>query len=199
MSKSIEYFAAPQSPWTYLGHQRFVALADKHGAQILLKPVDAAKVFAATGGVPVAQRPPSRQAYRLAELTRWSKHLGMPLNLHPTFFPVSGEPGGKLIIAALHAAGSDKALVLLGALGRACWADQKNIADTDTLVAIAGSVGLDGAALLTLSGSDAVAADFARNTEEAIAAEVFGVPWYRIDGEGFWGQDRLDFVERKLG
>jgi len=199
MSKSIEYFAAPQSPWTYLGHQRFVALADKHGAQILLKPVDAAKVFAATGGVPVAQRPPSRQAYRLAELTRWSKHLGMPLNLHPTFFPVSGEPGGKLIIAALHAAGSDKALALLGALGRACWADQKNIADTDTLVAIAGSVGLDGAALLTLSGSDAVAADFTRNTEDAIAAEVFGVPWYRIDGEGFWGQDRLDFVERKLG
>jgi 2-hydroxychromene-2-carboxylate isomerase len=199
MSKSIEYFAAPQSPWTYLGHQRFVALANKHGAQILLKPVDAAKVFAATGGVPVAQRPPSRQAYRLAELTRWSKHLGMPLNLHPTFFPVSGEPGGKLIIAALHAAGSDKALALLGALGRACWADQKNIADADTLAAIAGSVGLDGAALLTLSGSDAVAADFARNTEEAIAAEVFGVPWYRIDGEGFWGQDRLDFVERKLG
>lgn len=198
MSKTVEYFAAPQSPWTYLGHERFVALAKQHGAEILLKPVDAAKVFAATGGVPVAQRPPSRQAYRLAELARWSKHLGMPLNLHPKFFPVSGEPGAKLIIAALHAAGTDQALALLGALGRACWADEKNIADADTLVAIAASVGLDGAAVLSLSGSDAVAADFARNTDEAIAADVFGVPWYRVDGEGFWGQDRLDFVERKL-
>lgn len=198
MSKIIEYFAAPQSPWTYLGHERFVALAKQHSAEILLKPVDAAKVFAATGGVPVAQRPPSRQAYRLAELTRWSKHLGMPLNLHPKFFPVSGEPGGKLIIAALHAAGTEKALALLGALGHACWADEKNIGDADTLVALANSVGLDGAALLGLSGSDAVAADFARNSEEAIAADVFGVPWYRIDGEGFWGQDRLDFVARKL-
>ena len=198
MSKTIEYFAAPQSPWTYLGHERFVALANKHGAEIQLKPVDAAKVFAATGGVPVAQRPPSRQAYRHAELTRWSQHLGMPLNLHPTFFPVSGEPGGKLIIAALHDAGTAKALALLGALGRACWADEKNIADADTLVALANSVGLDGAALLSLSGSEAVAADFARNTEAAIAADVFGVPWYRVDGEGYWGQDRLDFVERKL-
>lgn len=198
MSKTIEYFAAPQSPWTYIGHERFVALAKKHGAEVLLKPVDAAKLFAATGGVPVAQRPPSRQAYRLAELARWSKHLGMPLNLHPKFFPVSGEPGGKLIIAALHAAGTDKALALLGALGRACWADEANIADADTLVAIASGVGLDGAALLALSGSDAVAADFARNTEEAIAADVFGVPWYRVDGEGFWGQDRLEFVERTL-
>ncbi len=198
MTKKVDYFAAPQSPWTYLGNQRFVALANKHGAQILLKPVDAAKVFAATGGVPVAQRPPARQAYRLAELARWSRHLGMPLNLHPKFFPVSGEPGGKLIIAALHSAGTDQALALLGALGRACWAEEKNIGDAETLVALANSVGLDGAALLSLSGSDAVAADFARNTEEAIAAEVFGVPWYRVDGEGYWGQDRLEFVERAL-
>jgi 2-hydroxychromene-2-carboxylate isomerase len=199
MSKTIEYFAAPQSPWTYLGHERLIAIANQYHAKILLKPIDAAKLFAATGGVPVAQRPPSRQAYRLAELARWSKHLGLPLNLHPKFFPVSGEPGGKLVIAALHASGTDKALALLGALHRACWADEKNIADSDTLMALANTVGLDGAALLTLSGSEAVAAEFARNTEEAIAANVFGVPWYRVDGEGYWGQDRLDFVERQLG
>ncbi len=199
MSKTIDYFAAPQSPWTYLGHERFIAIANRHHATILLKPIDAAKVFAATGGVPVAQRPPSRQAYRLAELARWSKHLGLPLNLHPKFFPVSGEPGGKLVIAALYAAGTDQALALLGALHRACWADEKNIADSDTLMALANAVGLDGAALSKLAGSDEVAAEFSRNTDEAIAANVFGVPWYRVDGEGYWGQDRLDFVERHLG
>ncbi len=163
-----------------------------------LKPCDVNKVFSVSGGVPVGQRPPQRQAYRLAELTRWSKHLGMPLNLHPKFFPVNGEPGAKLIIAALHAHGTDKALALLGALGRACWAQEQNIADPDTLVAVANGIGLDGAALLALSGSDAVAADYARNTEDAIAANVFGVPWYRVDDDGFWGQDRLDFVERAL-
>lgn len=198
MGKTVDYFIAPQSPWTYLGHERFVAIARKHGAQVLLKPCDVNKVFAATGGVPVSQRPPQRQAYRLAELTRWSKHLGMPLTLHPKFFPVSGEMAAKLIIAAQHVAGTDKALDLLGALGRACWAEEKNLADADTLLAVANGLGLDGAALLKLAEGDAVAADYARNTDDAIAANVFGVPWYRIDGDGFWGQDRLEFVEQAL-
>ncbi len=198
MGKTVDYFIAPQSPWTYFGHERFVAIAQKQGAQVQLKPCDVNKVFSQSGGVPVGQRPPQRQAYRLAELARWSQHLGMPLNLHPKFFPVNGEPGAKLIIAALHAAGTKQALDLLGALGRACWAEEKNIADADTLVAIANSIGLDGAALIELSAGEAVAADYARNTDEAIAAHVFGVPWYRVDGEGYWGQDRLDFVERAL-
>ncbi len=198
MGKTVDYFIAPQSPWTYLGHERFVAIATRQGAQVQLKPCDVNKVFSVSGGVPVGQRPPQRQAYRLAELTRWSKHLALPLNLHPKFFPVNGEPGAKLIIAALQANGTDQALALLGALGRACWADEQNIADPDTLVAVANGIGLDGKALLAQSASGEVAADYARNTEEAIAANVFGVPWYRVDGEGYWGQDRLDFVERAL-
>ncbi len=198
MGKSVDYFIAPQSPWTYLGHERFVAIAKQHGAQVQLKPCDVNKVFAASGGVPVGQRPPQRQAYRLAELTRWSQFLGMPLTLHPTFFPVSVETAAKMIIAAQQTHGTDPALALLGALGRACWAEEKDLANADTLVAVANSVGLDGAALLALSASDAVAADYARNTDDAIAANVFGVPWYAIDGEGFWGQDRLVFVEQAL-
>jgi 2-hydroxychromene-2-carboxylate isomerase len=198
MAKIVEYFIAPQSPWTYLGHQRFVGILNRHHAQVALKPADVVKVFAASGGVPVAQRPAQRQAYRLAELTRWSQFLEMPLNLHPAFFPVAGDPSSKLIIASLHQSGSDAAMTLLGALGRACWAEEKNIADPDTLVAVANAVGLDGNELLKYADSQAVADELQRNTEEAIAAEVFGVPWYRVDGEGFWGQDRLDFVERAL-
>ncbi len=198
MSKTVEYFLAPQSPWAYLGHPHFMEVVKKTGATVLLKPADVNKIFAASGGVPVGQRPPQRQAYRLDELRRWSAHLQRPLNLHPQFFPVPGDTASKLMIAALHAGGTNKALALAGALGSAVWAEEKNIADADTLVAIANGVGLDGAALLAMTDSDAVAADYARNTEEAIEAKVFGVPWYRVDGEGFWGQDRLDFVERLL-
>ncbi len=198
MSKTVEYFLAPQSPWAYIGHPRFMQVVKNTGATVLLKPADVVKIFAASGGVPVGQRPPQRQAYRLDELRRWSAHLKRPLNLHPKFFPVAGDLANKLMIAALHAGGTDKALALAGALGSAVWANEQNIADTDTLVAIANGVGLDGAAVLKLTDSDAVAADYARNTEEAIEAKVFGVPWYRVDGEGFWGQDRLDFVERLL-
>ncbi len=198
MAKIVEYFVVPQSPWTYLGHQRFIAIVNKHHAQVALKPADMVKVFAASGGVPVAQRPVQRQAYRLDELARWSKFLEIPLTLHPAFFPVAGDPGSKLIIAALHQNGTDAAMALLGALGRACWAEEKNIAEPDTLVAVANAVGLDGSELLNYSGSQAAADELQRNTEEAIAAHVFGVPWYRVNGEGFWGQDRLDFVERAL-
>ena len=198
MSKTVEYFMAPASPWAYLGHQRFVAIAKKHHANIELKPADIAKVFGATGGVPVAQRPVQRQAYRLAELTRWSAYLQMPLNLHPKFFPVSGELASKLIIAAQHTTNADKAMDLAFALGRAVWAEEKNIADADTLASIADGLGLQGAELLQLAAGDAVAADYARHTDDALAAQIFGVPWYRVNGEGYWGQDRLDFVERAL-
>ncbi len=198
MSKTVEYFMAPASPWAYLGHQRFVAIAKKHHANIELKPADIAKVFGATGGVPVAQRPIQRQEYRLAELTRWSKHLQIPLNLHPKFFPVSGELASKLIIAAQQEVSAEAGLSVAFALGRAVWAEEKNIADGDTLVSIANSLGLKGKDLMAHAAIDAVAADYARHTEDALAAHIFGVPWYRVDGEGYWGQDRLDFVERAL-
>lgn len=198
MSKTVEYFMAPASPWAYLGHQRFVAIAKKHHANIELKPADIAKVFGATGGVPVAQRPIQRQEYRLAELTRWSTYLQIPLNLHPKFFPVSGELASKLIIATQQEVGAEAGLSVAFALGRAVWAEEKNIADSDTLASVADSLGLKGKDLMAHAASEAVATDYARHTDDALAAHIFGVPWYRVDGEGYWGQDRLDFVERAL-
>jgi len=198
MTKTVEYFLAPQSPYAYLGHDRFVSIIKKTQAPVLIKPFDVAKVFSLSGGVPVAQRPLQRQAYRLVELQRWSSYLKKPLVLHPAFFPVSGDPGSKLIIAAQQAYGTEQALDLAGALGKAVWAEEKNITDPQTLESIANALQLDGAKLVAAIASEAVLAVFNENTEAAIAAQVFGVPWYRIEGENFWGQDRLDFVERAL-
>lgn len=196
MPKVCEYYFAPQSPWTYLGHDRFVALARKHGVQIDIKPCDLGKVFNVSGGLPLAKRAPQRQAYRLVELKRWSEFLQMPLNLHPKFFPVPGDPAGKLIIATRLAHGTDAALDVAGAIMRGVWAEEKNIADPDTLATIAGTFGHDGKALVKSSETASVQTEYDRYTDEAIAANVFGSPWYVVDGEGFWGQDRLDFVER---
>lgn len=198
MPKHIDYFMSPASPYAYLGHARFMQIVEKHDAQVVLKPFDMVKIFSISGGLPVAQRAPQRQAYRLTELARWSAHMKRPLNLHPKFFPVPGDPASKFLIAAQHAHGTQAALRLAGLLGQAVWADEKNIADPETLAAMAQSLGLDGQALLAAAQSETVAADYARNTEDAIAADVFGVPWYRIAGENFWGQDRLDFVEQAL-
>ena len=198
MSKQVEYFLAPPSPFVYLGHARFVEIANRHKAQVLLKPCDIGKVFAVSGGLPLAQRPPQRQAYRLVELERWSKFLGIPLNLHPTFFPVSGDAAARLIIAAQLANGTARALELTGAISRAVWADQRNIADAATLSLIAEECGLDGARLLKASEGQAVQAAYAQNTQDAISANVFGAPWFVHDGQPYWGQDRLDFLDRAL-
>jgi 2-hydroxychromene-2-carboxylate isomerase len=198
MSKTIQYYLAPHSPWTYLGHARLVAMAKAAGAHVDIKPFDLGKVFGTSGGLPLAKRAPQRQAYRLLELSRWSQHLGVPLNAQPTFFPIPPDPAAKLIIAARTSLGGEAALDLAGAIMRALWADDRNIADDDTLAQVANGCGFDGRMLVKSSQTAGVQQQYDRNTDEAMAASVFGAPWYVVDGVGFWGQDRLDFVERAL-
>lgn len=198
MSKVCQYFFAAHSPWAYLGHERFVAMARKHGVQIDLKPCDLSKVFGVSGGLPLAKRAPQRQAYRLLELARWAEYLGMPLKPQPQFFPVSPELANKMIVAARVAHGTDVGLQLAGAIMRGLWAEDRNIGDEATLVQIAGSCELDGKALVKSSETASVQAEYDRNTDDANAASVFGSPWYVLEGENFWGQDRLDFLERAM-
>jgi 2-hydroxychromene-2-carboxylate isomerase len=197
MPRTVDYYFIPMSPWTYLGHARLRAIAAQHRATVRVKPVDFGRVFAASGGVPLAQRPVQRRAYRMHELARWRDFLGVPIRLEPKFFPVTGDPSAKLILAA-EPHGTEVQLDLAGALMKACWEEDRDLADTATLVAIADALKLDGAALLATSHGPDVQARYDALTQEAIGAQVFGAPTYLIDGEPFWGQDRLDFVERKL-
>lgn len=198
MSKTIHYYFAPHSPWAYLGHERLLKLAAQYGAMIEPKPVDLGAVFSETGGLPLAKRPPARQAYRLQELQRWSAYTGLPLNLHPKFFPVDPVPAALLLVAAREEQGADQALALAGAVMRAVWAEEQDIADAATLARLADDTGFDGAALVAAAQGPAVRQKFDGFTKEALDAGVFGSPWYVVDGQGFWGQDRLDFVERLL-
>jgi 2-hydroxychromene-2-carboxylate isomerase len=198
MSKTIHYFFAPQSPYVYLGHERLLKLAAQYGAMIEPKPFDIGAVFAESGGLPLAKRAPQRQTYRLQELERWSRHLGLPMNLQPKFFPVDQAPASLLLVAARDQGGADQALELAGAIMRAVWVEDRNIADAATLEELAGDAGYDGAALLAASRTPETQQKYEGFTKEALDAGVFGAPWYVVDGQGFWGQDRLDFVERLL-
>jgi 2-hydroxychromene-2-carboxylate isomerase len=194
--KTVDYYFTPASPWTYLGHARFVAMAARHGARIAVKPVDLGRVFPVSGGLPLPKRAPQRQAYRLVELARWRDFTGVPLNLHPKHFPVPADDAARLIVAADLAAGTEAALTLAGALMRAVWAEERDISDAATRAAIVAECGLDAAALA--ARADEAASRFDAFTAEAIERQVFGAPWFVIDGEPFWGQDRLEFVERAL-
>ncbi|VVE82198.1 2-hydroxychromene-2-carboxylate isomerase [Pandoraea sputorum] len=196
MSLTCEYFLATQSPYVYLGHARFVELARRYGVQIQLKPMDLGRVFSGSGGLPLAKRAPQRQAYRLVELARWSKYLGLPLNLEPKFFPVSGDPAAKLVIATQLAHGTDKALELVGTVSNALWVEERNIADDATLQGLADGLSLDGKSLLAASHGASVQAAYDANTDDAAAAGVYGAPWFVFEGQPYWGQDRLDFLER---
>jgi 2-hydroxychromene-2-carboxylate isomerase len=198
VSLTIDYYFAPQSPWTYLGHQRFWDIARNTGASIRVLPVDlGGKVFPVSGGLPLAKRAPQRQAYRLQELQRFSQWLDVPLNLQPHYFPVNGDDAARLIIAVDMKDGSDAAMHIAGAVMRAVWVEQRNIADEATLAALLAEQGLP-AARMDDAHSQAAHERYEIDTQQAIEAGVFGAPTYVIGGEIFWGQDRLDFVERRL-
>lgn len=197
MPQHADYYFSPQSPWTYLGHARFTRMLAETGATVRLFPVDLGQVFPVSGGLPLGKRAPQRQAYRLVELKRFSAHLGVPLNLHPKFFPVASDDASRLILAVDDRDGTAAAMRLAGAIFAAVWVHEGNIADEGTLAALLAQEGLP-AARLEESRGPAVQARYAANTQAAIDAGVFGAPSYVIGSEIFWGQDRLDFAERKL-
>lgn len=197
MRRTVDYYFAPQSPWMYLGHARFTDIAKHNGVEVRVRPVDYGQIFAASGGLPLPKRAPQRQAYRLMELRRFSQALGISLNPEPLFFPVAGDPAGLLITAVADTDGSDAAMRLTGAIGRAIWVEERNVADDAVLAELLAGNELDASRLMQSQQAD-VKARYADHTRQAIDAGVFGAPSYVIDGEIFWGQDRLDFVERRL-
>ncbi|MGL6215704.1 2-hydroxychromene-2-carboxylate isomerase [Billgrantia desiderata] len=196
MAHRITYYYSLVSPWSYLGHARLGEIAARHGATVDYVPISLGAIFPRTGGRPLAKRAPARQAYRLAELRRWPQRLGLPLNVEPKHFPTDDRPAARLALAT-KACGHDIAELSL-ALMRACWVEERDIADTSTLREIADAAGLDGQALLR----EAEGPDSQARLDEACRAALvdgcFGAPWYSVDGEPFWGQDRLDLVEVAL-
>ncbi len=198
MTATIDYYMTPGSPWTYLGHQRIREIARAAGATINVRPVDFGRIFAASGGLPLKQRAPQRQAYRLMELARWRKRLNVPLTIQPKFFPVSGDPGARLIIAADIVKGAEAALDVAYAIMRGCWAEERDIADAATLDAIVTACGLAPAQLRDAKVAADAQARYDQYTAEGLARNVFGAPTFAIGDELFWGQDRLDFVAEAL-
>ncbi|MEO8487413.1 MAG: 2-hydroxychromene-2-carboxylate isomerase, partial [Betaproteobacteria bacterium] len=195
--KTVDYYLAPVSPWTWFGHERFVALLQAHGATARLHPIDLGRIFPVSGGLPLPKRAPQRQAYRLVELARWSEHLALPIHVTPKFVASSGEEASRWILAAAER-GAAAGLAMTGGVLRARWAEERDIADRGTLREIAERCGLDEDAVGQRANDPAIAAAYEAATQHAIDAQVFGVPWYVYQGEPFWGQDRLDFLARAL-
>ena len=196
MPRSVDYYFSIVSPWSYLGHDAFEEIALKHGAGIVYKPVNLGEVFGETGGLPLGKRHPARQRYRLVEMQRWREKRGLPLKLHPAGWPFAPALGDQTVIAILDNGQSPSAF--MKAAFRAIWDGEQNLAEAAALRPLLSAAGYDADAILARAGADETAATYAGNRESAIAAGVFGAPSYVLDGEVFWGQDRLDFLDAAL-
>jgi 2-hydroxychromene-2-carboxylate isomerase len=193
----IEYFYGIPSPFAYLGSAKFQSIAKKYNAEVIEKPCDlVGGIFTKTGGLPVPQRSPQRQKYRLDELKRWSEFLNIKINLKPKFFPPKDPHlSGKYTIAA-NLLGVK--LVFGHELLKQIWSEEKDISDEKNIKIVGNLFKLNFQELTDLAKSEKVSKIYRDNTEEAVAKNVFGAPTYIYNNELFWGQDRLDFLERAL-
>jgi len=192
----IDYYFTLNSPWSYMGGLRLAKIATENGASVNTKPARMGEIFSQTGGLPLPKRAPARQAYRLMELKRWVDFLNIPFVIKPQFFPHDETEGVRLVLAAVETSGDG--LAMATEIGRSLWELNEDPADANVQNAAATRAGLDADVLRAALSLGDAAGIWTKNTEEALGRDVFGAPSYVIDGEVFWGQDRLDFVERKL-
>jgi 2-hydroxychromene-2-carboxylate isomerase len=198
MGLHIDYYASLNSPWTHLGAARIEAMAMAANASIRIYPVDFGAIFAKSGGLPLPQRSPQRQKYRLQELARWRDHLGIPIQIHPKFFPSSEALSAGCVIAVRETIGDQPAIKLAHRVLKALWQEDKNPADPATLAALIAEAGLDPDRVMQLGADPKWADRRVADTQAALDRNVFGAPTYVIGDDIFWGQDRLAFVQRRL-
>ncbi len=194
----IDYYASLNSPWTHLGAARIEALAARHGATLRIHPVDFGTIFAGSGGLPLPKRSPQRQAYRLQELARWREALGIPIRIHPKHFPHDELPAAARVIAVRETIGDGPAVRLAHRVLKAVWEEDEDPADPATLARLIAETGLDAEKIMALGADPQWLERRRADTEAALARGAFGAPFYIIGEDMFWGQDRLDFVARRL-
>jgi 2-hydroxychromene-2-carboxylate isomerase len=196
MPRQVDYYFSFQSPWAYIGHGLFSEVVSTYGLKVNHKPVLLVDLFSETGGLPLAKRHPVRQRYRMVELQRWRDKRGLQFQLQPSGWPFSARLADGIVIAATEA-GHDPDPFLRRAFA-AVWEDQLNLSDPAVLTRLADDAGLPGKALVERSGSDAIGAAYEQNRQDALASDVFGSPGYVLDGEVFWGQDRIELLADAL-
>jgi len=196
MPRNVDYYFSLVSPWAYIGHAPFMDIVQRHGVEVNFKPVFLGRVFSETGGLPLSQRHPVRQRYRLVELQRWREKRGLSFNIQPKHWPFDVNLADRYVIAVTTTGKSPDAF--LRRVFSAIWEEERNLADPLVLMELAEQAGLDSSSLMDIATGSTTEAVYALNLENAVANDVFGSPAYVLDGEVFWGQDRLDLLDDAL-
>jgi 2-hydroxychromene-2-carboxylate isomerase len=196
MPRTVDYYFTLASPWAFLGHRPFLDLAKAHAVTVRYRPVDVGEVFPQTGGLPLPKRHPARQRYRILELQRWREARGVALKIHPKHWPFPVATANRTIVA-LAECGADPGRYTQRAF-EGVWVKDEDLGQDAHLVALLDQCGHDGAKVLAAAKSEAIGALYAQHAQEGVAANVIGSPCYVLDGEVFWGQDRLDLLASAL-
>ncbi len=196
MARQIDYYFALYSPWSYLGHKALLEIVVKNKARLVYKPTPLVGLFAETGGQVLSQRHEVRQRYRWVELQRWRDKRGVPLKLQPKFWPYASTLADRCVLALNGIQHDPNTFVTLAY--KACWEKDLNLADETIIASLLMASGLKAPEILAAANSPAVEAAYEQNKVDAAAAGVFGAPSYVLDGEVFWGQDRLDLLDEAL-
>jgi len=196
MPRMVDYYFSLSSPWAYIGHKAFRDVVATYDLKVNHKPVILVDLFSETGGLPLVKRHPVRQRYRMVELQRWRDKRGLKFHLQPKYSPFNARLADGVVIATIEAGYDPDPLLRRAFL--AVWEDELNLADPDEVAKLANAAGLPGRELVERSGSEAISAAYEQNRQDALAADVFGSPVYVLDGEVFWGQDRIELLADAL-
>lgn len=196
MSRTVHYYFALTSTWAYVGYAAFAELAQRRQLKVEYHPLPLHDLFAATGGLPLSQRSPNRQKYRILELQRWRETRGLKFNLYPKHWPLHSSLADRIVLAALNTGADIHPLLLQYFTG--IWEREEDLGDAATLIALADQAGFNGRQLLQDAADPAIEARYQANLDAAVANGVYGAPAFILDGEVFWGQDRLDLLDSAL-
>ena len=196
MPRTVDYYFYGQSPFTLFGHRALREMADRHGIALNLKPVDLPVLWAESGAVMPAKRPPVRQRYRLLELQRIADERGLAINVRPKHFPADIALADRCTVAIVETGGD--AYDFVEAVGRGVWCDEADMSDEREIARRLEAHGHDASAVIARARTDEIEAVRQRNSREAVEADAVGVPAYVLDGEVFWGQDRIGALERMI-
>lgn len=196
MSRTVKYYFALTSTWAYVGYPAFAELARQQKLNVEYLPLPLHDLFAATGGLPLPQRSLTRQNYRVQELQRWRDKRGLTFNLYPKHWPLKNSLADRIVLAAINS-GADIDPLLLTYF-TAIWEREADLSDRETLITLAQATGFDGEKLAQQADEPAIEKQYHANLQEAVANGVFGSPAFILDGELFWGQDRLPELEHAL-
>lgn len=194
--KSIDYYFWINSDWAYLGADRLEAIVRRHHVLINYKPIDLIDVYSRTGGIPLGERSLQRRAYREAELNRWMKRLNISLNVTPRYMCPDAELASRYTIAA-EKLGHSVAPLYRGIL-HAQWCAEQDISQADVILQVAKNIDLPANEIMNYALSDEMGDVYRAYTDDAVEHGVFGSPTYIFQGEVFWGQDRLDFLQEAI-